>query len=234
MLILKHPPPVPSWVFEFRGITFKREGDEQFIYTTADKKADLDPARRGWINRIMQFAAANKYDLTEQEIYQSIQKRIPGSYRKRYFDGGVTREPRQAKKREVYHQAPIPTGLMEAARSALGVAVASDSDEDFLHDLSAREWLLVLGEWKRRDQTPTSPERFGPVWWMCLHVLGITQEDGGYKNVRSWIDAWTSSIPCPMCKRHFGRYSARRPISWAGLKRWASQAHSWVTTNKEK
>lgn len=234
MLTIKQQPPSPAWVFSINGITFKKEGEEPFVFTTPDKKADLDPSRKGFINRVLRYTKANGIELTEQDIYQEVQKRISASFRKKYFTGGETREPRVAKKALRVHPAPIPPGLMEAARSALGRVVASESDEDFLHDLTAKEWLLVLGEWKRKDQNPTDPMRFGPVFWMAIHVLGITQNKSGFENVRSWISAWHSSVPCKNCRAHFGKYAAKRPISWGGLKRWASAAHDWTTANKEK
>lgn len=233
MLTIKQQPPSPAWVFEFQGITFRKEGEEPFLFSTPDKKADLDPSRKGWVNRIMRYAKANNLELDEQDIYQAVQKRIAGSFRNRYFTGGTVPTVRASKKFSRLHSAPIPPGLMTAARRKFGAVVEAEDDAEFLHSLSAKDWLVVLGEWKAIEPDFKDPEKFGPIYWWCIHSLGITMDHGGFTNVRQWITLW-QNVPCPDCRNSFHRFTARRPISWTGLARWADKAHQWVSESKNK
>jgi len=228
-------PPTPAWRFTLAGVSFSRVGEEPFIFTNADGTADVDMAaqRRGFVNRILRYARANNLVADEQDVYRAVYHNIAGNFRAKYFSGGTAgKAARVPGKRGQYNNAPIPEGLIEAARRELGASVAAEDDVVFLHDLTAMEWVRVLGSWIKHDHDPTNPVRFGPVWWYAIHVLGLTKKSQGFANVREWISRWRTMVPCVMCRRHFLLFRDRPPTTWDGLREWADRAHVWVNDNK--
>lgn len=228
-------PPTPAWRFTLAGIEFTRVGEEPFIFTGPDGKADVDMGtqRRGFVNRILRYARANNLVADEQDIFRAVWHNIAGGFRTKYFSGGSAgKAARVPGKREDYNKATIPEGLIEAARRECGGDVAAEDDRVFLHELTAAEWIRVLNTWIKYDQDPTNPVRFGPVWWYAIHVLAITQKSQGFTNVREWISRWRTMVPCVMCRRHFLLFTERPPAGWDGLRAWADAAHTWVNENK--
>jgi hypothetical protein len=229
-------PPTPAWRYTLAGVHFERQGEEPFIFTGPDGKADLDMTtqRKGFVNRIMRYARANRIEADEQDIFREVWKNIAGNFRNTYFSGGTAgKAARVPGKLDLYHSAPLPEGLIEAVRLECGVDVAAEDDVIFLHELTASEWLRVLHAWIQGDEDPSNPKRFGPVWWYAIHVLGITEKSQGFSSVREWINRWKAMIPCPLCRRHFMLFTVPRPATWDGLRSWAGRAHLWVTLNNK-
>lgn len=228
-------PPSPAWKYTLAKVTFTRHGEEPFMFSGPDGKADLDmeTQRPGFVNRILRYAAANNIPADEQDIFNAVYHRIAGNFRDKYFAGGSAGKPaRVPGKSSNPHGAPIPEGLPEAARRELGANVAAEDDGAFLAELTALEWLRVLDSWARHDPDPHEPTRFGPVWWYAIHTLAHTKNSTGFSNVREWIQRWHLAVPCPDCKNHFRSFTERRPRTWNGLGAWADRAHRWVSANK--
>ena len=228
-------PPTPAWKFTLAGIKFTRQGEEPFIYKDAEGHADLDmeAQRSGFVNRILRYAKSNGIAADEQDIFYAVYQGIAGNHRESYFSGGVAgKAARVPGKREKRHGAPIPEGLIEAARREMGANVAAEDDGEFLAELNALEWIRLLGSWIIHDPDPKDPHRFGPVFWYALHTLAITMNSTGFANVRHWISRWHQMVPCVECRSHFSLFPARRPVTWRGLRAWADASHRWVTQNK--
>lgn len=102
------------------------------------------------------------------------------------------------------------------------------------------QWQRHIPYAERRPRKITNPRILGPGQWDLLHKIaarGCTSE--GERFFLEFLDIFHDSLDCSTCKRHFGDYMYKFPISqyWDrkyGYLRWTHRCHNSVNAKLGK
>lgn len=80
------------------------------------------------------------------------------------------------------------------------------------------------------------PKKFGPYFWGTLHLACLYADDTAA--VKSLVDSYLGTLPCPACRVHFAEVLAILPFPAGGTRSdiftWSVQAHNIVSAHLNK
>lgn len=245
MIQLLEWPPQEYASFSVKGRVFEWKDEDAFV-VFKNGTVDLDASADGFINRIQRYGVQNSIDSSEwdiQKIYFTILQKLPLQLRGKYFrmdpssslpPAKVMAKPNPQLQMSAIvnpHDAPIPTGLIEAAR--LENVAADDPDAPaLLARQTPEQWLFTLKRWLAKDTLNRKSKKVaGPVWWYALHSVALNPSPSS--TPIKFIGQWIGTFPCRLCRLGARVYMAGHPApSWPLFAKWANDIHNYVTARK--
>jgi hypothetical protein len=228
--LLQWPPSGLN--FRCHNTLFEWQGTEAFIEPG-------DP-NGGWVGKIQNYGRANSLpeeQWSEQTIYAALARMIPEVMRGSYFampkelPGVDLSVPKGTA-----HWSPLASSLERTSKLVFpNLKWDAVAAEKVVADFKPSDWIKVLRRWRTANPVASSSKTVaGPVWWYAIHCLAANCDaaPGGACEVQTWVNFWHGAFPCDQCRYHFTKCPVERPQSWADLKRYADEAHKWVTANK--